>query len=246
MKKIIFLTILSISSIAFASDRVVLEDLTPEENKTQGVLPEYKILEEIRQAHIESQSRQVKNIVLNNNNAPSSNQADIKTNDNKKEITVEQKKEIIKSVKQELIEESNKQKGKEKEKSKEKENKVVEIKESDSCFPGQKNIEGSGLKINYLDNCIKLIVKGNSNTIQIRGSKNIIVEGSGNTILVKEDIENGIHILGKNNKLIMQSVSSIIVDGDNNTIKWKENKDNKQPRIRLIGVNNVAELNISN
>ena len=140
MKKIIFLTILSVSGIAFASDRVVLEDLTPEENKTQGVLPEYKILEEIRQAHIESQSRQVKNIVLNNNNAPSSNQADIKTNDNKKEITVEQKKEIIKSVKQELIEESNKQK--EKEKSKEKENKVVEIKESDSCFPGQKNIEG--------------------------------------------------------------------------------------------------------
>ena len=55
MKKIIFLTILSVSSIAFASDRVVLEDLTPEENKTQGVLPEYKILEEIRQAHIESQ-----------------------------------------------------------------------------------------------------------------------------------------------------------------------------------------------
>ena len=189
MKKIIFLTILSVSSIAFASDRVVLEDLTPEENKTQGVLPEYKILEEIRQAHIESQSRQVKNIVLNNNNAPSSHQANIKTNDNKKEITVEQKKEIIKSVKQELIEESNKQK--EKEKSKEKENKVVEIKESDSCFPGQKNIEGSGLKINYLDNCIKLIVKWNSNTIQIRGSKNIIVEGSGNTILVKEDIENG-------------------------------------------------------
>ena len=88
--------------------------------------------------------------------------------------------------------------------------------------------------------------KGNSNTIQIRGSKNIIVEGSGNTILVKEDIENGIHILGKNNKLIIQSVSSIIVDGDNNIIKWKENKDNKQPRIRLIGVNNVAELNISN
>ncbi len=244
MKKIIFLTILSVSGIAFASDRVVLEDLTPEENKTQGVLPEYKILEEIRQAHIESQSRQVKNIVLNNNNTPSSNQADIKANDNKKEITVEQKKEIIKSVKQELMEENNKQK--EKEKSKEKENKVVEIKESDSCFPGQKNIEGSGLKINYLDNCIKLIVKGNSNTIQIRGSKNIIVEGSGNTILVKEDIENGIHILGKNNKLIMQSVSSIIVDGDNNTIKWKENKDNKQPRIRLIGVNNVAELNISN
>ena len=244
MKKIIFLTILSVSSIAFASDRVVLEDLTPEENKTQGVLPEYKILEEIRQAHIESQSRQVKNIVLNNNNTPSSNQADIKTNDNKKEITVEQKKEIIKSVKQELIEESNKQK--EKEKSKEKENKVVEIKESDSCFPGQKNIEGSGLKINYLDNCIKLIIKGNSNTIQIKGSKNIVVEGNGNTILVKEDVESGIHVLGQNNKLIMQSVSSVIVDGDKNIIKWKENKDNKQPRIRLIGVNNVAELNISN
>ena len=244
MKKIIFLTILSVSSIAFASDRVVLEDLTPEENKTQGVLPEYKILEEIRQAHIESQSRQVKNIVLNNNNTPSSNQADIKTNDNKKEITVEQKKEIIKSVKQELIEESNKQK--EKEKSKEKENKVVEIKESDSCFPGQKNIEGSGLKINYLDNCIKLIIKGNSNTIQIKGSKNIVVEGNGYTILVKEDVESGIHVLGQNNKLIMQSVSSVIVDGDKNIIKWKENKDNKQPRIRLIGVNNVAELNISN
>ena len=245
MKKIIFLTILSVSGIAFASDRVVLEDLTPEENKTQGVLPEYKILEEIRQAHIESQSRQVKNIVLNNNNnAPSSNQTDIKTNDNKKEITVEQKKEIIKSVKQELIEESNKQK--EKEKSKEKENKVVEIKESDSCFPGQKNIEGSGLKINYLDNCIKLIIKGNSNTIQIKGSKNIVVEGNGYTILVKEDVESGIHVLGQNNKLIMQSVSSVIVDGDKNIIKWKENKDNKQPRIRLIGVNNVAELNISN
>ena len=244
MKKIIFLTILSVSGIAFASDRVVLEDLTPEENKTQGVLPEYKILEEIRQAHIESQSRQVKNIVLNNNNTPSSNQADIKTNDNKKEITVEQKKEIIKSVKQELIEESNKQK--EKEKSKEKENKVVEIKESDSCFPGQKNIEGSGLKINYLDNCIKLIIKGNSNTIQIKGSKNIVVEGNGYTILVKEDVESGIHVLGQNNKLIMQSVSSVIVDGDKNIIKWKENKDNKQPRIRLIGVNNVAELNISN
>ena len=239
MKKIIFLTILSVSGIAFASDRVVLEDLTPEENKTQGVLPEYKILEEIRQAHIESQSRQVKNIVLNNNNnAPSSNQTDIKTNDNKKEITVEQKKEIIKSVKKEIIEENNKQK--------EKESKVVEIKESDSCFPGQKNIEGSGLKINYLDNCIKLIIKGNSNTIQIKGSKNIVVEGNGNTILVKEDVESGIHVLGQNNKLIMQSVSSVIVDGDKNIIKWKENKDNKQPRIRLIGVNNVAELNISN